>query len=188
VQGLYLGGGFPEVFAEQLAANEPMRHAIRTAIQAGMPAYAECGGLMYLCQSITDFQGQTHAMVGILPTAAVMKARLTLGYRKAIAQQDTPLIAKNEAVHGHEFHRSSLTVAPAQPIFELWHGNVREQERQVEHSVSPSPAHDGWYLHQLHASYIHLHWGTHPAMPDRFLKHCQQYETSQQIKASKRQT
>jgi cobyrinic acid a,c-diamide synthase len=185
VQGVYLGGGFPEMFAEQLAANEPMRYSIRTAIQAGMPTYAECGGLMYLCQGITDFQEQTHAMVGILPTTAVMNARLTLGYRKVIAQQDTPLIAKHEVVSGHEFHRSSLTAESTQPVYEIWHGKAGEQGR-IEYSVSlsphppipPSSSHEGWHLHQLHASYIHLHWGTRPELPRRFLKHCQQHKVS----------
>ncbi|HEY9858215.1 MAG TPA: cobyrinate a,c-diamide synthase, partial [Candidatus Obscuribacterales bacterium] len=71
VQGLYLGGGFPEVFAEQLADNASARDAVRVAIQAGLPTYAECGGLMYLCQQIQGFDQQSWPMVGILPTTAV---------------------------------------------------------------------------------------------------------------------
>ncbi|MFQ3635750.1 MAG: cobyrinate a,c-diamide synthase, partial [Cyanobacteriota bacterium] len=85
--GLYFGGGFPEVFAAELTANSAARAAVGAAIQAGLPTYAECGGLMYLSQHIVDFDGNPWEMAGVLPTAAVMGKRLTLGYRRAIAQQ-----------------------------------------------------------------------------------------------------
>ena len=77
VQGLYFGGGFPEVFAAELAANRSARHAVKAAIQSNMPTYAECGGLMYLCEQIVDFAEQSHPMVGILPTTARMGKKLT---------------------------------------------------------------------------------------------------------------
>lgn len=118
MQGLYLGGGFPEVFAAELANNQAAQQSVRQAIQAGMPTYAECGGLMYLCEQIVDFAGQSWKMVGILPTTATMTGRLSLGYRRAIALQDSPLLPAGSETWGHEFHRSSLSAKSALPLYQ----------------------------------------------------------------------
>ncbi len=160
VQGLYFGGGFPEVFAQQLAENTSVLESLRRAIVQGMPTYAECGGLMYLCKQITDFENQSWSMVGVLPTTTVMGKRLTLGYRQATALQESPLLPVGATVWGHEFHRSQLTVMPEKPLFE-----IRGYE-QVQATF------EGWQLHQLHASYVHLHWGGCPEIPTRFLQQC----------------
>ena len=159
IQGLYFGGGFPEVFAEQLAKNESARAAVRSAIRAGMPTYAECGGLMYLCENITNFEGQAFPMVGVLPTTAMMGKRLTLGYRHAIALQDSLLLDKGSTIRGHEFHRSHLTLESHSPLFAL-------------HSPHSSLPNEGWHCPNLHASYLHLHWGARPDIPQRFLERC----------------
>lgn len=165
VQGFYFGGGFPEVFAEGLSTNQPILSSLKKALQQGTPAYAECGGLMYLCQGITDFSGRHWPMVGLLPTAAVMGQRLTLGYRRATALQKSPLVAQGEAVWGHEFHRSALTAPPSAPLFDL--------RRYGEDSLAPLPR-EGWQLHQVHASYVHLHWGAQPQLAQRFVQRCRQ--------------
>jgi len=167
VQGLYFGGGFPEVFAQELAHNMEARQAVWNAIVQGMPTYAECGGLMYLCQQVTDFEEKCWSMVGILPTKAVMGKRLTLGYRQATALQHTPLVLVGERVWGHEFHRSQLTVSPEHPLFE-----TRGYDPKVKVGI------EGWQMYQLHASYIHLHWGETTDIPQRFLKCCQQFDPS----------
>jgi len=167
VQGLYLGGGFPEVFAADLAANSAARSAVRTAIQAGMPTYAECGGLMYLSETLSDFEGQSFPMVGVLPTATVMAPRLTLGYRRAIAQTPSPLLPAGTQICGHEFHRSRLTQAPHPPLFQLC---------GYDQTTALGP--EGWRRHHLHASYLHLHWGDRPELPRRFLQHCAQWRLS----------
>ncbi|OLP15977.1 cobyrinic acid a,c-diamide synthase [Leptolyngbya sp. 'hensonii'] len=161
LQGLYFGGGFPEVFASALADNAPVREAVRQVIQAGLPTYAECGGLMYLCQSVVDFDRQTWPMVGILPTEARMGDRLTLGYRRAVTLQDSPLLPSRTEVWGHEFHRSSLSIAPIAPLYQT-QGYQSQQPLQGE----------GWNLYQLHASYIHLHFGAKLALPSRFVQFC----------------
>jgi cobyrinic acid a,c-diamide synthase len=101
VQGLYFGGGFPEVFAAELAQNQAARLAVKGAIASGMPTYAECGGLMYLCEQLADFEGKTYPMVGILPTTAAMGKRLTLGYRHATALQDTVLMKQGYQLQGY---------------------------------------------------------------------------------------
>jgi len=160
VQGLYFGGGFPEVFAQQLAENTSALEATRRAIVQGMPTYAECGGLMYLCEQITDFDNQSWSMVGVLPTTTVMGKRLTLGYRQATALQESPLLPVGEMVWGHEFHRSQLTAMPEKPLFEI--RGYQQTQATFE----------GWQLHQLHASYVHLHWGGCPQIPARFLQRC----------------
>lgn len=164
VNGLYFGGGFPEVFAAELSENWQARAAVRSAVLAGMPTYAECGGLMYLSQKIVDFSNQSFEMVGVLPTTAQMNQRLTLGYRQATVQEESLLLPKGATVWGHEFHRSCLTQLPSQPLYQL-------QGYDTDRPIPP----EGWHCHQLQASYVHLHWGTTPQIPHRFLKACLQF-------------
>ncbi|MEM8779314.1 MAG: cobyrinate a,c-diamide synthase [Cyanobacteria bacterium P01_G01_bin.49] len=159
--GLYFGGGFPEVFARELSQNKKALKAVKTAIIQGMPTYAECGGLMYLCQNIITFEDESWPMVGILPTVAKMDKHLTLGYRQAIVYQNSLLLTSGETFWGHEFHRSQLTNSSSQPLFNLysWHSN------------SPTYA-EGWQLYNLHASYLHLHFGGCPTVAQKFVRHC----------------
>jgi cobyrinic acid a,c-diamide synthase len=161
VSGLYFGGGFPEVFAEQLSQNRAARTAVRSAIAAGMPTYAECGGLMYLADQLVDFEGRSWEMVGVLPTVAQMGKRLTLGYRQAKVLQDSFLLKTNETVWGHEFHRSTLLPPPNSPLYSL-QGYDRDRPSTFE----------GWQVDNVHASYVHLHWGAAPHIPDRFIQSC----------------
>ncbi|RCJ28170.1 cobyrinic acid a,c-diamide synthase [Nostoc sp. ATCC 43529] len=162
VQGMYFGGGFPEVFAQQLAENISARDAVKTAVLKGMPTIAECGGLMYLCDKIIDFENKSWSMAGVLPTSALMGGRLTLGYRRAVALQDNLLVKTGETVYGHEFHRSHLTSTPSQPLFETYRYDTEE-----------NMGYEGWALPvNVHASYVHLHWGQTPEIPQQFLKQC----------------
>ena len=161
IQGLYFGGGFPEVFAAELTANKTARESVHHAIKSGIPTYAECGGLMYLCDRIVDFAEQSFPMVNIFPTAAKMGKRLTLGYRQAIALQDSPLVNKGDLVWGHEFHRSSLESISDRPLYSL----------QGYDSHLQYPA-EGWQKYQVHASYTHLHFGAQTHLLQRFLATC----------------
>jgi cobyrinic acid a,c-diamide synthase len=167
IDGWYFGGGFPELFGPQLAQNQIVRSSLHQSISSGTPTYAECGGLMYLCEGITDFNGQTAPMVGILPTVAVMGKHLTLGYRTARAKFATPLLPHHAIVRGHEFHRSRLAVAPPTPLFEMKPGT------NLDLDLTEFPFQEGWHSDYLHASYLHLHWGEHPEYPLRFLSSCQ---------------
>jgi cobyrinic acid a,c-diamide synthase len=164
IQGLYFGGGFPEVFAAELASNAQAQAHVRAQIQAGLPTYAECGGLMYLCEQIIEFTGQAHRMVGILPSVAVMGKRLTLGYRQAVVLQNSPLMTQGTQVWGHEFHRSELKIKPRQPLFQM-QGYASNSPKKLE----------GWQIHQVHASYLHVHFGTQLDIPLRFVQQCQQF-------------
>ncbi|QYO64904.1 hypothetical protein [Leptolyngbya sp. 7M] len=151
-----------------MSENWAVQQAVKAAILAGMPTYAECGGLMYLAESLTDFEGRNWQMVGVLPTTAVMGKRLTLGYRRAVAQQNSPLIPMGTTVWGHEFHRSSLTLLPQQSLYQI-------------QGYDPASAlgQEGWCQNQLHASYVHLHWGGRPEIPARFLAHCARFAQTQ---------
>jgi cobyrinic acid a,c-diamide synthase len=167
IQGLYFGGGFPEVFAQQLAANKTVLQQLKQLIEADLPTYAECGGLMYLCEQLIDLQEKTWSMVGIIPSTVTMQAKLTLGYRQAIALQDSPLVTAQQITMGHEFHRSQLIIAPQSPQWQL---------QGVHQSSMPST--EGWNVKQVHASYLHLHWGVTTSIPQRFIQYCRNYQTS----------
>jgi len=167
VQGLYFGGGFPEVFAKELSGNVVIRDAVRSAIVAGMPTYAECGGLMYLCDSIVDFEGNSWQGVGVLQSNAEMGKRLTLGYRETVAVRDSSVLVVGDEVWGHEFHRSHLTVEPTNPVYHSWRYGKRGEVDAVA---------EGWGVYQVHASYLHLHWGARPDIPARFLQRCAEFD------------
>ncbi|KRF13893.1 cobyrinic acid a,c-diamide synthase [Nocardioides sp. Soil797] len=144
--GIYLGGGFPEVHAAGLSANETLRRDLAAAIDAGTPTVAECAGLLYLCQSVD------HApMVGALPAEARMTPRLTLSYRRAESVAPTLLGRPGEVVTGHEFHRT--TVTPASSDIAAW-------------NVDGVPI--GFASETVHASYLHTHWAGHPQLAARF--------------------
>ncbi|WP_129977553.1 cobyrinate a,c-diamide synthase [Rhodococcus sp. Q1] len=142
--GIYLGGGFPEVHAADLAANAPLRAHLRDAIAAGVPTVAECAGLLYLGRDVDG-----HEMVGALDASARMTPRLTLGYRTAIAPQDTLLAPAGSRVTGHEFHRTVID-SGASPAW-LLDGRP-----------------DGVATATVHASYLHTHWAGHPELARRF--------------------
>jgi cobyrinic acid a,c-diamide synthase len=161
IQGMYFGGGFPEVFAPQLAANISLIQAVKNSISAGIPTIAECGGLMYLCEQIIDFDGNSWPMVGILPTHAQMDKRLTLGYRRAVILENTFLLDSNKHIFGHEFHRSHLITNSPQPLFNTYRYDCDE-----------NTGFEGWYLPNVHASYIHQHWGESREIPQRFIQEC----------------
>jgi cobyrinic acid a,c-diamide synthase len=147
IDGLFIGGGFPEACMAELEANAALRGALREAIEAGLPTYAECGGLMYLARSIT-WQGRTARMVGAIPGDAVMHARpVGRGY---VHLRETAAMpwdgACGAALRGHEFHHSSLAnLAP---------GVAFAYEVERGHGVDGQ--HDGVLVHNLLASYTHL--------------------------------
>ena len=151
--GLYLGGGFPEVHAAELAANEGLRRDIRAAVDAGMPTVAECAGLLYLCRSV---DGQP--MIGAIEADAIMTERLVLRYRTMIADHDQLLARIGTRVTGHEFHRT--TVERCSVHAAAWMLDAEPV------GFSRDPA--GIGRETLHASYLHVHWAGHPKLAQRF--------------------
>jgi cobyrinic acid a,c-diamide synthase len=167
VDGLYFGGGFPEVFAQVLAENRSAIDSVKTAIMTGIPTYAECGGLMYLCDRIIDFNDRSHSMVGIFPPAAVMGKRLTLGYRQVTAICDNLLFKSGDRVWGHEFHRSTLSDLSTQPLYDL-------QGYESNSIFAP----EGWSRQGVQAAYTHLHFGARPDLPARFIDRCHEFRSA----------
>jgi cobyrinic acid a,c-diamide synthase len=157
---IVLSGGFPELYAAQLSANDKMRKALRKAHQCGIPIYAECGGLMYLTQTITDLEGQEHPMVGLLPGRSRMTSRLTLGYRLARAADDSWLLSAGETVRGHEFHYSVWEDRPADlpPAYYLLPPDGQGEPRP-----------EGARMDNLWASYVHLHFWGKPEIAGRLV-------------------
>nr|WP_260430553.1 cobyrinate a,c-diamide synthase [Nocardioides sp. LS1] len=142
--GILLGGGFPEVHADALAANQRLRHEVRDAVRSGVPTVAECAGLLYLCDTLDG-----RPMVGALDATARMTERLTMRYPTATAATDSLLTRAGEQVTGHEFHHTSVTP----PGDTGW---------------TVDGATTGWATPTLHASYLHTHWAGHPQLAQRF--------------------
>ncbi|MFI8339601.1 cobyrinate a,c-diamide synthase [Streptomyces sp. NPDC085639] len=147
--GLVIGGGFPEMYAPELSANEPLRAAVAAFAAAGGPVAAECAGLLYLGRSLDG-----KPMCGVLDADARMSDRLTLGYREAVAVSDSALARAGTRLRGHEFHRTVIEPgAGAAPAWGFTH-----PERRVE----------GFVQQGVHASYLHTHWAAEPSVARRF--------------------
>lgn len=166
VAGLYLGGGFPEIYAAQLAANQSMLAAVRRAAAAGMPIYAECGGFMYLTQRIIDLEGQSHTLVGLVPGETRMQPRLmSLGYRLVESPSGNFLLPQGANARGHEFHWSTWENLPEHAeVCPAW--CIRP--RQGESEGKPS----GYAKDNLIGSYVHLHFASNPHLAYNFTQAC----------------
>ncbi len=162
VDGLYLGGGYPELHGAALGANKTMLETVRAFAGAGRPIYAECGGLMYLADALEDLDGATHAMVGLLPAAVRMRPRrLSLGYTEVTLQGDSPLGGAGTAARGHEFHYSSLDPVPAS-IPRVYRLRRRRGEERDE----------GYRIGNALLSYVHLHFASNPEVARHFVAAC----------------
>ena len=163
VDGLYLGGGYPEIHAERLSANVVMRQAVRKLAEAGRPVYAECGGLMYLAESLEDGDGVTWPMTGLLPARARwVRGRLRLGYREIVTSASSLLGPSGTRARGHEFHASELEPPPA---------SVGRVYRIDDGSGAPGWA-EGYMVGRALMSYVHVHWASCPEIPERFVEAC----------------
>ena len=160
-QGVYIGGGFPEIYAERLSKNQAMLNSLREAADKCIPIYGECGGLMYLSQGITDFEGNRYQMVGLVPCESIMKNRLTrMGYIQIETLQDTILSPKGNRFRGHEFHWSQLESEPNSLAYSVVH---------------PRTGNEGFVNGNILASYVHLHFGTDTDLARNFIESCQQW-------------
>jgi cobyrinic acid a,c-diamide synthase len=156
-RALVVGGGFPEVYADRLAANEPLRIAVASLAAVGAPIVAECAGLLWLAKTLDDVP-----MCGVLDADAAMTPTLTLGYRDAVALTDSPLAEVGTRITGHEFHRtavhprSGLLLSPAGGAAWAWRGADPE----------------GFATANVHASYLHVHWAARPGIARRVVAAC----------------
>lgn len=169
VDGLLFGGGFPEMFVDQLAANVDMRHSIYDAYKAGMPMYAECGGFMYLSKKIIDFDGKHYEMVGVIPASCSMQSKLqTVGYVEATALTDNVLCSAGDCMRGHEFHFSLMDNAESSEPFP-W---AFEFKKIRSGAVYPG----GYAQGNLLASYLHMHFAGNEQAASHFIDKCSEFK------------
>ena len=168
VDGIILGGGFPEMFVRELSANIGMRQDILQAAEAGMPIYAECGGLMYLARQITDFDGQTYDMAGVIPAVCQMQSKLeTVGYVEAKALTNNVLCTNGESLRGHEFHFSRMLPEVSSAEFP-WAFEFKK--------MRPGAIYQGGYAAgNVLASYLHMHFAGNRQAAEQFVTRCAQY-------------
>lgn len=161
VQGLYIGGGFPEEFAAQLAEQEEVKDSIRTAIEDGLPTLAECGGFMYLTDSIQTTQGSTYPMVGIISGQVKMQTKLAaLGYREVTGQKGNFLFGTSDSkARGHEFHYSTFHSA-------------KELPPAYQTSGMRGTKVEGCLYKNVVAGYTHLHFASNPSIVERWIGQC----------------
>lgn len=170
IAGLLIGGGFPEVFLPELSANRRMLREIRGLAAAGLPIFAECGGLMYLCRGLQDKEGRYWPLAGIVPGFCRMEGRLIgMGYRRARALRNTLFGKRGEMIHGHEFHYSSMRPLIASfPWAYAWKGRPGGKE--------------GFASSNVLASYLHIHFTGNPEIAKSFLRACLRYQKGRRRK------
>jgi cobyrinic acid a,c-diamide synthase len=156
LSGIYLGGGYPELYAEKLSNNGTMREEIRIFSRAGKPVYGECGGFMYLTGSITDTKGNLYPMAGVYPVKSYMRERLRrLGYRRVEMMTDTVLGEAGSYCYGHEFH----------------YGEIDEMDSSVKRAYTLDDGRrEGYLIDRTLAGFVHLHWGRTPKVAERFVE------------------
>lgn len=165
LSGLIIPGGYPELFASQLQSNQSFRLAIKERSEQGMPIYGECGGLMYLCRSLTDLQGVKHEMAGVFDRDVVMHDKLQdLGYVEVVQTRATILGPEGTRFRGHQFRYSSISEGSEKLAYSL----IKKRRKTV---IS-----EGYIKSNTLGTYVHGHWASQPNIPKNFLKACNDYD------------
>ena len=169
LHGLYIGGGFPEMFLPALSSNQRFIDSVRLLSAKGAPILAECGGLIYLSRSADDLEGRVYPMVGLVPGRCRMeKRRVALGYVEARALVDNILVPRGTVLRGHEFHYSNLEL------------EADRQRAYVLHKVGSPERVDGFTRDNLLASYLHLHLAGCPGAARGLIDSCLRYKVQQE--------
>jgi cobyrinic acid a,c-diamide synthase len=165
VDGIYLGGGYPELHAEALSQNTGLLSTIRRAAADGMPIYAECGGMMYACREVITPEGVRNTMSGIFDATVEMTRNLqALSYVETVVARDTILAKRGTRIRGHEFHYSRVT-PPKDAEFAYLH----ERGKGIVGGL------DGLCANNTLASYLHLHFGSDTSLAQNFVSACAAY-------------
>ncbi|MEY4576079.1 MAG: hypothetical protein RL701_782 [Pseudomonadota bacterium] len=161
VDGLYIGGGYPELHAARLSANSTLLRQLREHGARGKPIYAECGGLMYLADAIVDRSGERHELAGLIPGVAVMQPKLqALGYVSVATRAASPLGPAGTRYRGHQFRYSNFHTEHVPGRLELQ--TTRSDSTQLE----------GYGRGAVLGSYVHGHWASNPAIAEAFVAAC----------------
>jgi len=166
LDGIYIGGGYPEEFAERLAQNTSMLKGFKKFGEADKPIYAECGGLMYLAQGIETLDGKRHNLVGLFPAWTRMLDRLrSLGYVEVTLAQDSLFGKQGDILRGHEFHYSEL-------VSQEWQGSGWNAVYQAHRRRATQAVPEGFQKGRILVSYIHMHFASRPESIGHFLGVC----------------
>ena len=161
IQGIYIGGGFPELHAGELSANSRFRQSLGEAARAGIPVYAECGGLMYISQGMVNFEGDEHVMVGLIPGwARMQRGRMRMGYVVAQTLRDSILAPRGQVLRGHLFHWSAMPEPHDNAAY-----RILEPREQLEGFIRGPKS-------NILGSYLHLHFGSDPELARHFVDSC----------------
>jgi cobyrinic acid a,c-diamide synthase len=161
VDGVYIGGGYPELHAARLSDNRSMLEALRAHAARGRPLYAECGGLMYLSEAITTLDGVSHPMLGLISGTAVMTPQLqALGYVEVETRDESPIGPAGTRFRGHQFRYSRFETSDAPSRYDV--SVLRSGARSDE----------GYGRGSVLASYVHAHWSSAPQIPQHFVERC----------------
>ncbi|MEZ7196159.1 cobyrinate a,c-diamide synthase [Pseudodesulfovibrio karagichevae] len=164
LDGLYLGGGYPELYAFELGQNTRIRREIKEFCESGRPVYAECGGFMLLMNDIVTGRGR-YAMAGVYPVRAEMGEKFrALGYREILTREATTLGPEGTTARGHEFHYSSIQEHPLENLHPVYALSGRK---------GPLDTPEGFVTWNTLGSYVHLHFGSNPEIPRAFVQACQ---------------
>ncbi len=161
INGIYLGGGYPELYGKRLSANKSLMNQIKDLAERNISIYAECGGLMYLGKGLKDLKGRRYYMVGLFPYISEMsKKRMTLGYREVIAADGCPFLRKGQKIRGHEFHYSNIDEPP------------RRIKKVYQITADSFMKKEGYLYKNTLVSYIHLHFASNPGFAEGFVEKC----------------
>jgi len=173
VNAIYIGGGYPELHAEELSRNISMLESTHNWADSGKPIYAECGGLMYLSQGINDFNGNFLKMTGIFPFETQIPPypplakggmgglRPHLGYREILLKDDCIIGKRGDRVRGHEFHYSEIKESS---------NTGHSSQYKVKNGSGQNIQDEGYKFKNTLASYIHIHFGSHPDIAGNFVR------------------
>ncbi len=186
LDGLYLGGGFPETHVDALAGNVAMRTRIRSLAAAGMPIYAECGGFMYLCQELV-IRERTYPMAGVFPIATTLCARPQgLGYSLARVVAPNPYHPTGTLLHGHEFHYSRCQAVPGAAC--SGEAGLPAEDAfclRMERGVGMHGGHDGLLSRNTFAAYTHIHAEGAPHWAGNFVAAAAAFRAGKKAKTTK---
>ncbi|PKA19010.1 cobyrinate a,c-diamide synthase [Leptospira haakeii] len=168
VDGLYFGGGYPELFADPLSKNKYLIQEIRNFANSERPIYAECGGLMYLSSEIQTVEEKNFPMVGLIPGKAVMGPKLkSLGYVEVHTEKRTILGEAGIRFRGHQFRYSDLIIENEDESLFSYHIRKRKSEQTIR---------EGYTVSNVLASYVHAHWASNPEIPKNFIASCRRFK------------
>ena len=172
---LYIGGGYPELYAKELSGNRSMLKSVKKFSDKGMPVYAECGGFMYITEGIYGLDNVFYPMAGVFPFKTKMtKGRAGLGYREAVLKEDFIFGENGSAMRGHEFHYSEIN-PPLPPFSKGGMGGFENTEHrtQIIYSVKNGEGNylydEGYKVKNTLGSYIHIHFGSNPSIAGNFV-------------------